>query len=273
MANDQVVEALSKMECASKLKSLDIGVCGVTDKGLISIAHACHNLEHLDVSNTSIGETGDDSVRMLSEYCPHLLSLNLVRTFITDAALQYLPNFKKLKNVNLINSTNLGEGNVTLQALANVIPKLPRTLEALGLDADDGCLKAIAQARMPLKHLFLSYSSTISNDGIDTLAKAQLPLETLSYYNQDLKKTFPYLERLPHLRCLITDSNELYDLDKYPKLFQACKNAYHQMNAQVHRESRFNTLLSQFWSAVSVPWSLQKDLYEKVALGTIVGKP
>ena len=106
-----------------------------------------------------------------------------------------------------------------------------------------------------------------------SVAKAQRPLETLCIQeNSILKKYFPYLEQLPNLRCLITDSDELRHLDKYPKLFQACKNTYHLMNAQVHRESLFNNIFHQFETAVGVLWSIRKDLYEKVALGTFVGE-
>lgn len=270
MVNDQVLEALTKMECAPKLKILDMSGCSnITDKGLVQMAHTCHNLEHLNVSGTSIG---NDSVRALSEYCPHLLSLNLQRTSITDAALQCLPDFKKLKNLNLL--FNVKYGHITSQALANAIPKLPQTLEALGMDADDGCLKAVAKARIPLKHLFLSQFSEISNDGIEAIAKAQLPLETLGVRaNPNLQKCFTYLEQLPNLRCLITNSEELNHLDKYPKLFQACKNAYQQMEAQVHRESCLNNIFHQFESAIEDSWNLWDGLYKKVALGTFVGEP
>ena len=84
MTNDQVLEALTKMECAPKLKSLDLDGCwGVTDRGFIQIAHACHNLEHLNVSFTRIG---DDWLGALSEYCSDLLSLNLHRTSVTDVS-------------------------------------------------------------------------------------------------------------------------------------------------------------------------------------------
>jgi hypothetical protein len=259
--NDRLLKAICTMECAPRLKSIILrGSARITNEAVTALARACPNLEHVNLSWAVL--VGKDSVQALSESCPNLHSLILDSTAVGDDALPYFAHLKKLKVLNLSGTS------IKPEAFMRCVLEWPKTIEALGIPGGNHYVDAIIQAKIPVKHLFLSGHGQ-SDEGLQALIKANVPIETLGINfgrNRHLEEYGHLLEQLP-LRHLFITSVQLKEfLDKHPKLVQWCKDTYHYMQAQIHEEARFQHLLEQFHTSLS-EWDASKKLYKHIAEG------
>jgi predicted DNA-binding protein with PD1-like motif len=86
-------------EFFSSLKTFEIVSClGLTNKTAILIAHACPNLQHLNVSGLRL--VANPEVEVIIQRCPHLLTLDLSHSIIGDVSvhliLESYPNLQTL---------------------------------------------------------------------------------------------------------------------------------------------------------------------------------
>ena len=108
---------------------------------------------------------GDDFVKELFLIAPNIAELDLSRTGISDASLEYIGNFARLTKLNLAN-TKIGDAGVAKLA---GLKKLD-WLNLYGTKVSDSGLPDIAKIRS-LKTIYF-YKSKVSSDGLGKLKKA-----------------------------------------------------------------------------------------------------
>ena len=108
---------------------------------------------------------GDDFVKELFLIAPNIAELDLSRTGISDASLEYIGNFARLTKLNLAN-TKVGDAGVAKLA---GLKKLD-WLNLYGTKVSDSGLPDIAKIRS-LKTIYF-YKSKVSSDGLGKLKKA-----------------------------------------------------------------------------------------------------
>jgi len=108
---------------------------------------------------------GDDFVKKLFLIAPNIAELDLSRTSVTDASMEYVGSFARMTKLNLA-STKVGDAGVAkLTGLKSL-----DWLNLYGTEISDGGLPEIAKLRS-LKTIYF-YKSKVTPDGLSKLKKA-----------------------------------------------------------------------------------------------------
>ncbi|XP_048015919.1 ribonuclease inhibitor-like [Megalobrama amblycephala] len=212
----------------SKLETLWLHDCGLTDEGCAALASALtsnpSHLKYLDLSHNKIGQSGRKlfSAALDNPHCKveilRLIDCGLTDQDCADLALALSSDNSCLRELNLSKNTF---GDSGIKHLSNI--KMPHSkLESLWLiDCDiteEGCSALASALTSNLSHLKILYlcDEKVGNAGVEHLSVALknpvCELETLGLYDCDITNeslaTLPSVltEKLPFKPCVIMDS-------------------------------------------------------------------
>jgi F-box and leucine-rich repeat protein GRR1 len=187
--NETDVEMAVIVQSCRKLRKLDLSVFNddLTDEVLRSVAFNCHLLEHLSLKVCSA--VSDAAIRTLTESCPLLQYIQLVRTKITDATVVALcRSCPLLKRMFLWCRNIRGCRNLTDVAVLAVAERLPGLthIELYDITAiTSSAVETLASKCRDLEHINLGHCSNVSDITLTKIAEHCSKLEALYVYGCD----------------------------------------------------------------------------------------
>eukprot|EP00899_Mesostigma_viride_P002870 jgi/Mesvir1/12584/Mv10332-RA.1 len=192
------------------LERLDVSGCDVTDSGVISLAHHCHDLKELLVSECRL--VTDASIQQIAERCRLLEQLVVANTRVADAGIFAIAQC----STNLRHLDVQGCSHVTHASISVIAAHGPglQHLSIHGLrHLRDDSIIAIAEGCPGLTGIDLSGCVAITADGMRALADRCPQLQHVSvagilYASAGLQQMVSRCARLRHL-----DAREVITFD------------------------------------------------------------
>lgn len=204
---------------------------------LFDIICTLHNLRTLNLSRTTYPI--DDSIGMIAINLPHLESLNVSETGITDEGIGYLVTMKNLRDLDIMRT------HTTIACMQSIMcMQLHRLCIFSNEWLNDACCADLAKMTS-LQDLFLGSRRKITDTGVKHLS-ALVNLERLKIMSETITDVgTTCLAQLPHLTAL--DVSHCCNLSQ--NYLQAFIDAKTRLRKLVSSHTTINTMLLPHFSA------------------------